>query len=193
MTRRATAHLLVGLIAVATVAYPSAAGAQREAAAIRAAGVVAAWSRGGTIDPLTGAPKAVSCPRPSFCAAVDSNGSVLVYNGKSWSSPESIDPGGGGFTSVSCPITTFCAAVDENDSALTYDGTSWSKPVKVDSSGFSLSAVSCPRATSCVAVDRGGFAVVYNGRSWAGLRYVGHRGARPGHGVLPEARSVHRC
>jgi len=63
MTRRLIAHLLVGTIAVVAIEYPSAAGAQPAVVASRAAGVAATWSKGGTIDPLAGAPTAVSCPR----------------------------------------------------------------------------------------------------------------------------------
>ena len=74
MTRRLIAHLLVGTIAVVAIEYPSAAGAQPAVVASRAAGVAATWSKGGTIDPLAGAPTAVSCPTARFCAAVDSNG-----------------------------------------------------------------------------------------------------------------------
>ncbi len=103
MTRRVLGHFLVDMIAVAAIAWPALAGAQPALVTAPVASVAAAWSRGGTIDPLTGAPSAVSCPTARFCVAMDSYGTVLVDNGKSWSSPESIDPAGGGFTSVSCP------------------------------------------------------------------------------------------
>ena len=126
MTRRVFGHLLVEMIAVAAIAWPALAGAQPAVVTVPVASVAATWSWGGTIDPFTGAPSAVTCPTARFCVAVDSYGTVLVNNGKSWSSPESIDPAGGGFTSVSCPTESFCAAVDENDNAFSYDGSSWS-------------------------------------------------------------------
>jgi len=43
--------------------------------------------------------------------AVDLNGSVLTYNGKTWSAPLHIGGSWFGFHSVSCPSSSFCAAV----------------------------------------------------------------------------------
>ena len=43
----------------------------------------------------------VSCPRASFCAAVDESGDELTYDGNSWSKPVRIDSGG--FRRGPCP------------------------------------------------------------------------------------------
>ena len=61
----------------------------------------------------------VSCPSPSFCAAVDYEGNALTYDGTSWSVPSQVDPGGG-LDSVTCPSPSFCAAVDYFGYALSF-------------------------------------------------------------------------
>jgi hypothetical protein len=125
------------------------------------------WTTPVRIDngsPLT----SVSCVAALFCAAVDSSGDALTYNGSSWSAPASI--GATSLTSVSCVSALFCAAVDSSGDALTYNGSSWSTPVPIDNGSYSgngLDSVSCASASFCVAVDGSGNALTYNGSSWS--------------------------
>jgi hypothetical protein len=112
----------------------------------------------------------VSCPSPSFCAAVGhaSGGSTLVgdvggpatYNGHSWSRMRFLDATGPfkGRMAVSCPTPSFCVATDGDGKALTYSGHSWSKPVTIDRNHEPV-VVSCPTPSFCVAVDNDGRAL----------------------------------
>jgi hypothetical protein len=124
------------------------------------------WGAPSTIDPNTGGLSSVSCPTTTFCAAVDSSGNALTFNGATWTKPTRLDTTGyaGNLTAVSCAPSSFCAAVDNSGNVETYNGTSWSTPVNVDING--LTSVSCPSASFCVAVDGVGKALTYNG-SWS--------------------------
>ena len=73
----------------------------------------------------------VSCPTASFCAAVDTIGHALTYDGSTWSSPDEIDNGRSP-SSVSCPTPSFCATLDYSGHVLTYHGSSWSTPDSID-------------------------------------------------------------
>ena len=126
------------------------------------------WSAGTLIDPARGDLWAVSCPTPSFCAAVDWNGNVLTYNGSSWSTPDRIDQSVArlrALVSVSCPTPSFCAAVDWNGNVLTYNGSSWSSD-RIDT-GNDLLSVSCPTASFCAGVDDRGDVLIYTHGSWS--------------------------
>jgi hypothetical protein len=131
-----------------------------------AAAATAGWSSGTLIDPGGGYRlTSVSCPRASFCAAVDRDGNVLTYNGSSWSSPVDIDAGNY-LSSISCPTASFCAAVDESGNVLTYNGSSWSSPADIDGSN-ALESISCSSAIFCAAVDKSGNVLSYDGSSWS--------------------------
>ena len=69
----------------------------------------------------------VSCPAATFCAAVDTNGNVVTYNGSTWNAPQHLDttaaqssaaPTPTQLNSVSCPTQSFCVAVDEHGDAV---------------------------------------------------------------------------
>jgi hypothetical protein len=136
---------------------------------------------GSFADPRTGVLDSVSCPSPSFCAAVDGNGNAISGSpgpdgdgGRdlAWSAPVSIDPIAGILTSVSCPSASFCAAVDVTGYALTWNGTSWSRPAwsatsPADPRGGALTSVSCASAVFCVAVDGDGRSLAWDGRAWS--------------------------
>jgi uncharacterized Fe-S cluster protein YjdI len=109
----------------------------------------------------------ISCASSAFCAAVDSDGNVLIYDGSSWSSPQSIDQGNQ-LNSISCASSAFCAAVDSDGNALTFVGSSWQVSMTSDDL---LESVSCPTVTYCAAVgydDPGGNVFTYDGASWSG-------------------------
>jgi hypothetical protein len=50
------------------------------------------WSKPAKVDSYYDMPS-VSCPRSTFCVAVDSVGNELMYNGHTWSAPTNIDAG----------------------------------------------------------------------------------------------------
>ena len=152
--------LLFASSAILAVEFPSASSASP--------GAEAGWSSGTPIDPLLGQPTSVSCPTASFCAAVDSHGGVVIYDGSSWSIPVSIDAGND-LTSVSCPTASFCAAVDSRGGVVTYNGTSWSSPVTIDASVAGPDSISCPTASFCAVVDQLGNVLTYNGTAWSSL------------------------
>src|ERR1700688_2977797 len=106
----------------------------------------------------------VSCASVSFCAAVDADGGVLIYNGTSWSARSMIDLSFN-LSSVSCSSASFCSAVDNGGDAFTWNGAAWSTPSDIDGSQF-IYSVSCSSAAFCVAVD-GGRAITYHGAAWS--------------------------
>jgi len=94
----------------------------------------------------------VSCPTPTWCAAGDGNGAVMVYDSGTWSAPSAVFPAGDSVDGISCPTATFCMAVSYLGGYSTYSGSTWSKPKFPGGSvGSSLWAVSCPTATWCMA------------------------------------------
>jgi hypothetical protein len=136
----------------------------------------AGWSAPTTINSLVDARlSSVSCVSASFCAAVDSNGTAVTYNGHSWSAPVTIDAEANTSDevpfSVSCVSPSFCAAVDDHGNAMTYNGSSWSRPIGIDD-GMSLTSVSCPSASFCTAVDDFGNAITYNGNTWSTATFI---------------------
>lgn len=123
------------------------------------------WS-GGNVDALNSTLTSVSCAAPSFCAAVDNAGRVMMwFNSGPWGAPQDID-GSNQLDSVSC-ASAFCAAVDQAGNVLTFNGSSWGPPDSIDP-GHYLEAVSCPTAAWCMAVDDSGRAFNYDGTSWSG-------------------------
>jgi hypothetical protein len=80
------------------------------------------WSRPAGLSSSAGEPDSVSCPSPTFCAAVDGNdGNVVTFDGSSWTAPVNIDSKAANsdkepilifLMSVSCRSTTFCVAGD---------------------------------------------------------------------------------
>jgi hypothetical protein len=61
----------------------------------------------------------VSCPSASFCAAVDSSGNVLTFNGRTCTEPRSINDGEA-LSGVSCSSAAFCVAFDARGDVLRY-------------------------------------------------------------------------
>jgi hypothetical protein len=106
----------------------------------------------------------ISCASSAFCAAVDSDGNVLIYDGSSWSTPRLIDQGNQ-LNSISCASSAFCAAVDSDGNVLIYDGSSWSSPQSIDQ-GNQLNSISCASSAFCAAVDSDGNALTFVGSSW---------------------------
>jgi hypothetical protein len=138
----------------------------------------------------------VSCPSPSFCAAVGDRstglgsfaGYTLTYNGRSWSAPAlrvegSIERGerAAELESVSCASASFCVVTNNAGQVLLYNGSSWSEPVASDAKGR-LVSLACPAVSFCVAIAdvyrpegeykegdefEEAFAMTFNGSSWS--------------------------
>jgi hypothetical protein len=134
----------------------------------RAADANALWSSPVAVD-AHGSLSSVSCPDTRFCAAVDSQGYVVTYNGTSWGTPSAVGGGSTIFESISCPSETFCAATDYYGNAYTYNGKSWSPPTEIDGEpgdqtvADDLLSVSCSSSNFCVAVSAGNQTFTYNG------------------------------
>ncbi|HUI02746.1 MAG TPA: hypothetical protein VLZ77_04340 [Acidimicrobiales bacterium] len=125
---------------------------------------------------------AISCPAPTWCAAVSVSGDVALFDGTRWRDSASLQSISDiesarykavpSVAAVSCVSRSFCVAVDAFGRAFTYRG-SWSEaePIDPDSAqvgnGLGLSAVSCTSSTFCMAVDDRGDAMVYDGTSWS--------------------------
>jgi hypothetical protein len=111
----------------------------------------------------------VSCACASFCAAVDSGGSMWSYTGTGWLGlpPE---PGHPYLNSVSCPQgSSFCLAVDNAGSYfVTPDAETEVLPegVTTASGPTEILSVSCATSAFCVTADPLGNAVTYSGDSW---------------------------
>ena len=96
----------------------------------------------------------MSCTSTTFCAAVDSAGNILGYNGKKWSAPVSID-GTNWLSSVSCVGGKFCVSVDYDKQAIQTPGAKKGTVTVADPGDVYLESVSCASTTFCVAVDYG--------------------------------------
>lgn len=114
----------------------------------------------------------VSCASPSFCAAVDTSGYVVTFDGLKWSAPTRVDNPYDHFDAISCPSSSFCGAVDGDGNAATFNGHSWSGLTSLDR-GVPLFAVSCPSASFCMAVDPNGNYSIYSGGSWSPMTSYG--------------------
>jgi hypothetical protein len=116
---------------------------------------------------------AVSCPAPSFCAAFDSAGYWVKWDGSKWTAPvnlvsvSSVD--NPAVLDATCVTPTFCVAVGEG--------------IWVDSGGkvttsqqapeYPFEAVSCASTSFCVAFGDPGEVTMYNGHSWGGAPGLG--------------------
>jgi hypothetical protein len=107
----------------------------------------------------------VSCATPSFCVAIDLDGSALVYQGRTWSPDRG--PAMRGASSVSCPVRSFCMAVASGGYS-TFDGTTWSRPIPVPGlqSAF-VPDVSCPSTHSCTVVGLNGESSQWRNGNWS--------------------------
>jgi hypothetical protein len=120
------------------------------------------WSAGSSIDTGNNF-TSVSCPTPSFCAAVDNAGNVLTYNGTTWTAPTDIDASFA-FGTVSCLSAVFCMAVG-GPNAISFNGVSWSS-TDIDP-GLALNSVSCSSSSFCAAVDGNSHVFTYTNGVWS--------------------------
>jgi hypothetical protein len=129
----------------------------------------------------------VSCPKPSFCAAVDSAGYALTLDGEKWSQTTWLAPYMAMLTSVSCASASFCVALDLNGLTYTYNGAYWTGPTEIRGGGFSIS---CPSESSCGVAPAShppfpeGYPAQYDGVQWVS--------ALPANYKLPSYPPPHR-
>lgn len=130
----------------------------------------------------------VSCTSPSFCMAVDAQGSAYRFDGSAWSPAvplagsaaaagsttggSGVRNGGAGTSAngtpgVSCAASTFCVALSGQSNVVQWDGTAWGAAEQVGGAA-SLQAVSCASTTFCVAMDGIGDGYAYEGSAWTG-------------------------
>lgn len=112
----------------------------------------------------------VSCPTPSFCMAVDTDGKAFGYDGKNWLGANTIDDGHT-LKSVSCANSENCVAIDSDGYAFTYNGT-WTAGPQFDTSGEPI-AVSCPDPSFCMVVDNQANSFTFDGKTWSDAEPVG--------------------
>jgi len=103
----------------------------------------------------------VSCPTATFCAAVDTAGNAVTYNGSTWTVGAQAPTGGAGLESISCPNAGLCVAASFGGGVFTLKGGAWKLSVTV-SQQQTLRAVSCPADSFCAAVAQGGDGIIGN-------------------------------
>ncbi len=129
----------------------------------------------------------VSCPSPSFCAAVDLDGNYTTYNNGTWSSATTADTTGQP-NAVSCTSSSFCVLGDNGGYALMWNGSTWamappeSQGNPIDSGGVFVS-VSCAVPAFCIAGDAYGYVFNWNGSAWN--EWTGSAWGTPGSGAQP--------
>jgi hypothetical protein len=134
-----------------------------------------AWGHRSTADVY--ALTAVSCATATYCAAVDAQNRVLIYDGTSWAAPstEGVQTSRiRGYTAVSCAPTKLCVAVETDGNELFF-GPGVGSPStpflkQADVYYEPLTAVACANTSICVAFDEQGSTITYTAsgvtRNW---------------------------
>jgi len=112
----------------------------------------------------------VSRTSTSDCAAIDTTGHTLVWNGSQWGSAILTFAGALGGAEVSCATVSFCLAVAspgkaDTELASTFDGSSWTTPVPTGLPRR-LEGLSCISTQLCLATDSKGNLVVDRAGNW---------------------------
>jgi hypothetical protein len=125
-----------------------------------------------TVSPFPGVVTALSCFSINRCAAVDTNGYTLTWNGASWTQIAPVNDTTT-YSAISCITATICAAVGFDYStgpvAAELVGSIWRNPVPLQSVS-QLYDIACASATVCVAVGldpSGAVAATFDGTSWS--------------------------
>ena len=125
-------------------------------------GAAATWKATGYV--ASSQLSSVSCPSPTFCAAVDEAGNLVTSTDAASSAPTwtqsnvdnqlAVNPGGSfALEGISCPSTTLCVAVSDNVILTTTDPTGTTPTWTRTPVAGAFVAVSCPSTTVCVALD----------------------------------------
>ncbi|HEX7738050.1 MAG TPA: hypothetical protein VF426_00220, partial [Marmoricola sp.] len=156
------------------------------------------WQAPEVVDRAQTSLVSVSCPTPSFCAAVDAYGNVVTRTSAGWSAPVNVLADHAFNGAISCSSKTFCVAVwsdsesDEHYSA--FDGSAWSAPARVGATGGSgPQRLSCVNRTFCMLVGSGNYWTVrFNGSSWVDAQELPSSISAGGDGAISCA-STTRC
>ncbi len=113
----------------------------------------------------------LSCPSPSFCAAVDGR-DVIQFDGSTWSAPDLVDivvssrpPNE--LDAVSCTSSSFCVAIDSLGAYTVYNGSTWTQMTPLPGAPEpEVGPVSCASPTFCVVLGGSAGALTFNGSTW---------------------------
>ena len=106
----------------------------------------------------------VSCARPAFCAAIDTDlGNATAFTGRRWSRPRHLAESLG---DVSCSSRSFCIAglLLSGLGPLIFNGRSWARDRQAGVDGASVS-LSCASSRFCAEDDDTGLRT-FDGRTW---------------------------
>ncbi len=137
------------------------------------------WTDEGIVHPIGGYNlRSVSCPTADFCAAVDSVGKVVFFDGSDWSWPADSDKAGavGMDRTIACSAADRCVVVDIKGRMTVFDGTTWTTPAHLSPTGTPLTQAACAPGGRCVAVDGDDNAYVLNDSTWSAALPVGLTG-----------------
>jgi hypothetical protein len=112
--------------------------------------------------------RSISCPKATWCMAVDSLGHGQRFDGTRWRTPSPASHHYGFLNDVSCPTTHFCMAVGPYGYVV-HRSAGWSRPRVLPIVG---GAVSCTSEKFCLVVDSTGHSARWNGRRWGQVRLV---------------------
>jgi hypothetical protein len=154
--------------------------------------VSAAILQGNPADPGAGRAgsrdAAVTCPDPTFCAAVDNTGHAASLVDGNWSDPSSFGTNGvalyeGGLVGITCATSSMCRAV-VGTAVLDWDGGGWSQEPSPWTSSLppgapgapEAAAIGCPTTTLCAIVSGTGLSVDEPGQPWTPPRTIDPEG-----------------
>ena len=114
--------------------------------------------------------KSVSCASTTNCAAIDTTGHTLVWNGSIWGPPVPTFPGALGGAEVSCATVSFCLAVaahGNSDTELqsTFNGSTWTTPAPTGVP-HRIESLTCVTKRLCMATDSKGNLLIDNSGNW---------------------------
>lgn len=125
------------------------------------------WTRTEQVTKSIAGFSSISCPKPTFCAAVGTEGTAYTELDGSWSAGQQLEDSPNNLlTSVSCPIVNFCKAVDFEGNVYTYANGTWSAGEQLDTSA--PTSISCPTITFCAVADADGDVLTYRNGIWSG-------------------------
>ena len=137
------------------------------------------WTDEGIVHPTGGSNlRSVSCPSADFCAAVDSVGKVVFFDGSDWSWPTDSDKADavGMDRTIACSAADRCVVVDSLGRMAVFDGTTWTTPAHLSPTGTPLTQAACAPGGRCIAIDADDNAYVLNDSTWSAALPVGLTG-----------------
>jgi hypothetical protein len=129
------------------------------------------WSHLNNIDAEGDYLTHVSCTSAKFCAAVDTVGNVLTWNGVVWSAP--VPVGNSVMTAIACSSSSFCVAGDGFGAIFMYKNKIW-RTAPAITGATPITSISCHTSKFCVAAGENseGFAATWNGTKWSAMTHI---------------------